>query len=158
MYLPKVYTDINYLMDLKVSNLPQTKILYEYGLMMGKWSFVFALIGVLTYKRRYDFLDISNRIGIRMRTTLFKKMLESDLYKRNALFQTYLHHLIADVQTISSFTGETVFQGMRGLFFLIGGSACLLYSSPLICVIAAITMGAFNGKFILMQFCINQKI
>ena len=125
---------------------------------MGKWSVVFALIGILTYKRRYDFLDISNRIGIRMRTTLFKKMLESDFYKKNTLFQTYLHHLVADVQTISAFTGETVFHGMRGLLFVLGGSACLLYNSPLICVIAALTMGTFNGEFAFTQYSTNPGI
>ena len=72
---------------------------------MGKWSVVFGLIGVFTYLRRYDFLDISNRIGIRMRTIAFKKIMESDLYKKNNMFQTYLHHIITDVQTISTFTG-----------------------------------------------------
>ena len=45
-------------------------------MIMGKWSVVFGLIGVFTYWRRYDFLDISNRIGIRMRTVAFKKIME----------------------------------------------------------------------------------
>ena len=44
-------------------------------MVMGKWSVVFGLIGVFTYMRRYDFLDISNRIGIRMRTIAFKKIM-----------------------------------------------------------------------------------
>ena len=44
-------------------------------MMMGKWSIVFGLIGLFTYMRRFDFLDISNRIGIRMRTVAFKKIL-----------------------------------------------------------------------------------
>lgn len=34
--------------------------------------------------------------------------------------------------------------GLRGLFFLLGGTLCLLWQSPLICVIAAITMTGFN--------------
>lgn len=112
--------------------------------MMGKWSVVFGLIGFLTYRRRYDFLDISNRIGIRMRLVLFKQLMNSDLYKKNTAFQTYLHHIVTDVQTISTFTGESVFFALRGLFFLVGGTACLLYQSPLICMIAAVTMTAFN--------------
>jgi hypothetical protein len=114
---------------------------------VGKWAIVFGLIGVLTYWRRYDFLDISNRIGIRLRSIAFKKMLESDLYKKNTLFQTYLHHMITDVQTISGFAGETAFMGLRGLFFLIGGTVCLLIQSPIICIIAAITMTGFNRTY-----------
>jgi len=113
-------------------------------MIMGKWSVVFGLIGVFTYWRRYDFLDISNRIGIRMRTVAFKKIMESDLYKKNANFQSYLHHIVTDVQNISNFGGETVFMGLRGIFFLLGGTVCLLVQSPMICVIAAITMTAFN--------------
>lgn len=34
--------------------------------------------------------------------------------------------------------------GLRGLFFLLGGTLCLLYQSPMICIIAAITMTCFN--------------
>ncbi len=113
-------------------------------MIMGKWSVVFGLIGVFTYWRRYDFLDISNRIGIRMRTVAFKKIMESDLYRKNTNFQSYLHHIVTDVQNISNFGGETVFMGLRGIFFLLGGTVCLLVQSPMICVIAAITMTAFN--------------
>lgn len=116
-------------------------------MVMGKWSVIFGLIGLFTYWRRYDFLDISNRIGIRMRTIAFKKIMESDLYKKNALHQTYLHHMITDIQTISNFSGETVFMGLRGFFFLLGGTACLLFQSPLICIIAAVTMSAFNCTY-----------
>lgn len=51
---------------------------------------------------------------------------------------------MADVQQVSNFMGETIFFGLRGVFFLIGGISCLLYQSPLICVIAAVTMTGFN--------------
>jgi hypothetical protein len=75
MYLPNIYTDINLLLMLKVSAVDKSLIYFEYGMYMGKWSVIFGLIGVLTYWRRYDFLDISNRLGIRMRTVAFKKIL-----------------------------------------------------------------------------------
>ena len=55
-----------------------------------------------------------------------------------------MHHIITDIQTVSWFTGETMFMGLRGLFFLTGGSICLVFESPYICLIAAMTMGAFN--------------
>lgn len=125
---------------------------------MGKWACIFGLIGVFTYWRRYDFLDISNRIGIRLRSVAFKKILESDLYRKNVLFQTYLHHLITDVQTVSGFAGETVFMGLRGVFFLIGGTACLLFQSPMICLIAAVAMTAFNCKSFTTQCFIDHVI
>lgn len=105
MYLPKIYTDINYLLELKASKMDRAMILTEYAMVMGKWSVIFGLIGVLTYWRRYDFLDISNRIGIRLRTVAFRKIMDSDLYRKNASFQTYLHHIITDVRAISEFTG-----------------------------------------------------
>lgn len=56
---------------------------------------------------------------------------------------------MADVQQVSNFMGETIFFGLRGVFFLIGGISCLLYQSPLICVIAAVTMTGFNCNFYL---------
>ena len=56
-----------------------------------------------------------------------------------------MHHIITDIQTVSWFTGETMFMALRGLFFCLGGSICLLYQSPYICLIAAATMGTFNS-------------
>lgn len=75
MYLPNIYGDINYLLELKVSAVDRAVILSEYGMVMGKWSVVFGLLGMFTYWRRFDFLDISNRIGVRMRSAAFKKIL-----------------------------------------------------------------------------------
>ena len=94
---------------------------------MGKWATVFMFMGIFTYWRRFDFLDISNRIAVRMRAIAFRKILDSEFYRRNVQFQTYIHHIITDVQTVSWFTGETMFMGLRGTFFLLGGSICLLF-------------------------------
>lgn len=105
MYLPKIYGDINYLMELKISNMDQAALLTEYGFIFGKWSVVFGLMGLFTYWRRFDFLDISNRIAIRMRTVAFRKILDSDFYRSTLQHQTYLHHLITDIQTVSWFAG-----------------------------------------------------
>lgn len=149
MFLPSAFTDIQHLMSLKVSTVGQSALLWEYGLAMGKWGMFFALLGSLTYYRRFNILDLSNRIGIRMRSVLFKKILNSDMYKKNAEFQSYLHHMMADVQQVSNFMGDTIFFGLRGIFFLIGGISCLLYQSPLICLIAAVTMTGFNCKICL---------
>jgi hypothetical protein len=49
--------------------------------------------------------------------------------------------------------------GLRGLFFLVGSTACLLVQSPLICLIAAVTMTAFNCNYmIIIQYFIAQEI
>jgi hypothetical protein len=80
-----------------------------------------------------------------MRAIAFQKILSSDFYRHNTQFQTYVHHTISDIQNISYFTGETAFLGLRGLFFLTGGTACLLFTaSPYICLIAAVVMTLFN--------------
>ena len=147
MYLPNIYGDINFLMEMKISHMDQAVILSEYATILGKWSVIFGLMGVFTYWRRFDFLDISNRIGIRMRTIAFRRIMESDFYRTNLQHQTYLHHVITDIQTVSWFTGETIFIGLRGLFFLLGGTACLLFQSPYICIVAGVTMTGFNRTY-----------
>lgn len=43
----------------------------------------FALLGSLSYYRRFNILDLSNRIGIRLRSVLFKRILNTDMYKKN---------------------------------------------------------------------------
>ena len=44
---------------------------------MGKWATVFAFMGIFTYWRRFDFLDITNRIAVRMRAIAFRKIMQS---------------------------------------------------------------------------------
>ena len=77
MYLPHIYQDINYLMELKVSVVEQQVLFSEYVYIMGKWATVFTLMGIFTYWRRFDFLDITNRIAVRMRAIAFRKILNS---------------------------------------------------------------------------------
>lgn len=53
MYLPNIYGDINYLMTLKISEVPQDILLQTYALKIGKWAGIFGALGGLTYLRRY---------------------------------------------------------------------------------------------------------
>ena len=101
MYLPNIYSDINHLMELKISVLSQEAILQEYGFTMGKWAVIFGSLGILTYVRRFDFLDISNRIAVRMRSIAFEKILNSHYYRHNTQFQTLVHHTINDIKVVS---------------------------------------------------------
>jgi hypothetical protein len=71
MYLPNIYTDINNLMAMTLETHTMEAINHAYLLMGGKWTAIFTLMGILTYQRRVQFLDISNRIGVRMRMVLF---------------------------------------------------------------------------------------
>jgi len=48
---------------------------------------------------------------------------------------------------LSEFTGETVFMGVRGIFFLLGGIGCLLYYSPYLSLISIGIMSVFNLLF-----------
>jgi hypothetical protein len=52
MYLPNIYTDINYLMSLQVSLIPAEEIYQIYAITMGKWAGIFTALGFITYKRR----------------------------------------------------------------------------------------------------------
>ena len=61
--------------------------------------------------------------------------------------QTYVHHLVTDVKAVSEFTGETLFMGVRGGCFLLGGVGCLLYSSPYLSLICVGIMSIFNLIF-----------
>ena len=70
-------------------------------MMTAKWSVIFGVMGVLTYRRRYEFLDISNRISVRLRSTLYKQILQRDFYKNSEIPQTFVHHLITDIKTVS---------------------------------------------------------
>ena len=125
---------------------------------MGKWSLIFGALGILTYWRRFDFLDISNRIGVRMRAVAFQKILESNFYRHNTQFQTYVHHNINDIRAVSEFTGQTAFLALRGVFFLLGGTISLLYhASPYICLIAALIMSSFNRNFMLKGSVLSSK-
>ena len=83
MYLPSIYGDLNSLMELKLSAVPASSIISEYAMMTAKWSVIFGVMGVLTYRRRYEFLDISNRISVRLRSTLYKQILQRDFYKNS---------------------------------------------------------------------------
>jgi hypothetical protein len=47
--------------------------------------------------------------------------------------------------------------GLRGLFFLLGGTLCLLWQSPLVCIIAAVTMTGFNCKYINIYSILSTK-
>jgi hypothetical protein len=53
MYLPNIYEDINSLMALKISEVPNDILLQAYATKIGKWAGIFGALGTLTYLRRY---------------------------------------------------------------------------------------------------------
>jgi hypothetical protein len=101
MYLPNIYEDINFLMTLKISEVPQDLLLQTYALKIGKWAGIFGALGGLTYLRRYEFLDVSNRISVRFRTVMYSHILNSDFYRSNQYAQACVHHLVTDVKSLS---------------------------------------------------------
>jgi ABC-type bacteriocin/lantibiotic exporter with double-glycine peptidase domain len=104
-------------------------------------------LGTLTYLRRYEFLDVSNRISVRFRTVLYNHILSNDFYRRSQYAQACVHHLVTDVKSVSEFTGEIIFMGVRGTCFLLGGIGCLLYYSPYLSLISVGIMSIFNLLF-----------
>ena len=71
MYLPNIYNDLSTLMEMTLQTHSVAEINQTYLLMGGKWAILFTILGVLTYRRRVQFVDISNRIATRMRIVLF---------------------------------------------------------------------------------------
>jgi hypothetical protein len=105
MYLPNIYDDINALMALNIDTTPQDLLIQTYAFKIAKWAGIFGTLGALTYLRRYEFLDVSNKISVRFRTVLYNHILNSDLYRRNSHAQACVHHLVTDVKSVSEFTG-----------------------------------------------------
>lgn len=101
MYLPNIYGDIETLMGLRISSTSQEIILKTYALMIGKWAGIFGGLGSLTYLRRYEFLDLSNKISVRFRTVLYSHILNNDFYRKSQYAQACVHHLVTDVKALS---------------------------------------------------------
>ncbi len=78
MYLPQVYTDINYLMSL-TREIGDAALFMQYGIIVSKWAAIFGSLSFLTYNRRFHFLDISNKIGNRLRAVVYQKTLNRAL-------------------------------------------------------------------------------
>ncbi len=147
MYLPNIYNDINLLTALNVDTTPSDVLLQQYAIKITKWAAIFGSLGTLTYLRRYEFLDVSNKISVRFRTVLYNHILSSDLYRHSSNAQACVHHLVTDVKAVSEFTGEVIFMGIRGACFLAGGIGCLLYYSPYLSLISVAIMSIFNLLF-----------
>ena len=78
---------------------------------------------------------------------LYNHILSNDFYRRPQHAQACVHHLVTDVKSVSEFTGEIIFMGVRGICFLTGGIGCLLYSSPYLTLISIAIMSVFNLLF-----------
>jgi hypothetical protein len=68
---------------------------------IGKWAGIFSALGTLTYLRRYEFLDVSNKISVRFRTVLYSHILSKDYYRRSQFAQACVHHIVTDVKSVS---------------------------------------------------------
>ena len=88
-------------MALNVTQVSQDLLLKNYAWKIAKWGGIFGSLGTLTYMRRYEFLDVSNRISVRFRTVLYNHILSNDLYRRSQYAQACVHHLVTDVKSLS---------------------------------------------------------
>ena len=87
MYLPNIYHDLTTLMEMSLQTHSASAINEAYFLIGGKWTALFSFLGVLTYRRRVQFVDISNRIATRMRIVLFSQILNRDFFKKHEMTQ-----------------------------------------------------------------------
>ena len=101
MYLPQIYTDISYLMEMKLDPLTWQEIGAGYAGVVAKWAGIFGGLGGLTYLRRYEFLDVSNKISVRFRSVLYHNVLSGDYYRQRGMTQAWVHHLVTDIKWIS---------------------------------------------------------
>ncbi|XP_051912596.1 ATP-binding cassette sub-family B member 10, mitochondrial-like [Hippocampus zosterae] len=155
MLLPNVFTDLTALLEHRLHAAPLTQlqqaenlaVYQDYASKAAKWTVYFGVVGTVTYKRRYEFIELTNRVGHRLRAAMFGQLVRKNAYAGKEVEAGYVHHLVTDVKAISEFLGETLFFGLRGSLFLLGGSGCLLYQAPLLSLVAIALMGAINLAF-----------
>jgi hypothetical protein len=107
MLLPGIFSDISGLLEKRLHRPAATPeqteqnraVMAEYRWKAAKWGLYFAVVGAATYRRRLEFIQLTNRIGHRLRTVLFRQLV---VQRQGKLLEAGLvHHLVTDVRAIS---------------------------------------------------------
>lgn len=109
------------------------KVTREYVKFITTWVFIFSLSGVITYFRKYISNDLANRISVRLRKKIFSVLIS----KNYAFFNSpstnvasLVHKITNDITSISNTISLDLVFGIRGLFFILGGSLYLIIKIP----------------------------
>ena len=142
LIIPQAFQEIGNMQELRIQPNEEKRDEIEkqnqevkttYRNFIIKWSAICFASGILGYYRRYFNTNLTNRISIRLRNTLYQNFLSQNLNLKNIHSSELVHKLSNDVSLVSwGLTMDLVF-GLRGLFFVLGGSSYLLmYAQPLV--------------------------
>ena len=110
-----------------------SEINYKYIKFLALWISIFGLSGVITYVRRYISNDLANRIACRLRQKVYSVILQKNypfFNSSNTSIASLVHKITNDITAISNTISVDLVFGIRGFFFIIGGSLYLMITIP----------------------------
>ncbi|CAK64165.1 unnamed protein product (macronuclear) [Paramecium tetraurelia] len=155
LYLPQVTTDIAKLQELKYDQenkekSKQTNLYYHI-----KWGGVCLLGMFLGGARRFLNTQISNRVGMRMRYSMFQKLM-STRETQQLHSQQLVHKLSNDVSLVSTGLSQDIFVMIRGFITTIGGAAYLSYYAFPLLASASAAAAVMGGSAVLLGKYMSQ--
>jgi len=105
----------------------------KYIRFLALWISVFGLSGLITYIRRYVSNDLANRIACRLRQKVYGVILKKNysfFNSSNTSVAALVHKITNDITAISNTISVDLVFGIRGVFFIIGGSLYLILKIP----------------------------
>lgn len=105
----------------------------EYVKFITTWVFIFSLSGIVTYFRKYISNDLANRIAVRLRKKIFSVLISKNyafFNSPNTNVASLVHKITNDITSISNTISLDLVFGIRGLFFILGGSLYLIIKIP----------------------------
>lgn len=114
-------------------NTKNKEITMKYVKFLGLWITIFGLSGVITYVRRYISNDLANRIACRLRQKVYSVILQKNysfFNSANTSVASLVHKITNDITAISNTISVDLVFGIRGVFFIIGGSLYLIVKIP----------------------------
>ena len=109
------------------------KVKNEYVKFIATWVFIFSLSGIITYFRKYISNDLANRIAVRLRKKVFSVLISKNyafFNSTNTNVASLVHKITNDITSISNTISLDLVFGIRGLFFILGGSLYLIIKIP----------------------------
>lgn len=110
-----------------------SEINMKYIKFLAFWISIFGVSGLITYIRRYLSNDLANRISCRLRQKIYSVILKKNYAFFNSTstsVASLVHKITNDVTAISNTISIDLVFGIRGVFFILGGSLYLMIKIP----------------------------
>lgn len=114
-------------------NKKNSEINWKYTKFLALWISIFGVSGVITYIRRFISNDLANRIACRLRQKVYSVILKKNYSFFNSTstsVASLVHKITNDITAISNTISIDLVFGIRGFFFIIGGSLYLIVKIP----------------------------